>query len=57
MTIAVPAVPEIPRPYALFLGDIVEPLYAKTALGLCRTPKKSAVESNPSQPTCQNRLR
>ncbi len=34
MTIAVPAVPEIPRPYALFLGDIVEPLYAKTALGL-----------------------
>ncbi|WP_019054302.1 hypothetical protein [Sphingobium xenophagum] len=23
----------------------------------CRTPKKSAVESNPSQPTCQNRLR
>ena len=28
-----------------------------TALDECRTPKKSAVESNPSQPTCQNRLR
>jgi hypothetical protein len=26
-------------------------------MGTCRTPKKSAVESNPSQPTCQNRLR
>jgi hypothetical protein len=29
----------------------------RAELARCRTPKKSAVESNPSQPTCQNRLR
>ena len=45
------------RPMASEVTEAETIVAASTDELECRTPKKSAVESNPSQPTCQNRLR